>query len=176
MKIATTAVAMVLVIAIMCIGIYAATNISVGSSSNITFTAVDVYATVTVDSQKDADYERTFTANDNQGDTATDTLNFKDFAFDNQTKSYTVNVTVKNDFDLGTSNDITAVITAKAMKDGQEYTAGVTVSVDKANAVITADDTATFVITIALNTNDEDTMKNGLTGVTFNFGLEIAKA
>lgn len=188
-KMVSIVVAIAMVIAVMCVGIYAATNVNVSGQSNITFKATDVYATVTVDKQVEENdnngiFTKTFT-DENVGDDVTDTyketLNFVDFALSSKQKTATVNVTVKNDFDANSGIAINAIITAKAMYDGQEY-ADVVVTVEAVDAqynaetgvVIAENTTQNFVITISVSST---VVKNGLPdGVTFAFNMDLTRA
>lgn len=188
-KMVSIVVAIAMVIAVMCTGIYAATNVNVQGTSSITFKATDVYATVTVDSQKEENgnngvYIQTFTdANlgSSDNDIYTDALNFIDFALSSKTKTATVKATVKNDFDIDSGVLVNAIINAKAMKDGEEY-ADVIITVEAEGATYNAETgiviaeaaTQTFVITISVS---DAVVKNGLPeGVTFAFDMVLTRA
>lgn len=94
-RIALTIVAMVLALAVMSVGVYAASTINFSTTGGaITFTADDVFATVTL--TEGGTYNKTF---DENIATASETITLDAITFTDEKQSANVVLTVTNDFD-----------------------------------------------------------------------------
>lgn len=102
-RIALTIVAMVLALAVMSVGVYAASTINFSTTGGaITFTADDVFATVAL--TKGGEYSKKFDENT----TATsETITLNDITFTDETQSADIVLTVTNDFDNGQAITVT---------------------------------------------------------------------
>lgn len=172
-RILSTVATMALVATVMCVGIYAATRVDITGSGSITFTATDVYANVTIVQGADEVYSRSFGKDENPGAELSDTVTFKTFAIDPETRKATVTITVENNFETETA--IKATVTAEAKKGDATYD-GVTIAVSGEAGVTTiaAADTGTITVTIGLT---DAAVKNGVDeGVTFEFTLSLVRA
>ena len=174
-RIASTVVSMLLVAAIMCVGVFAATQVTMNGEGKITFTAEDVFATVTIDNQADgegvSDGVRTWTfdATNNPGTSLTESLNFKSMAIDPATYSTTLTITVKNNLEAG----------------GEAIAANLAVTSNNTE-LVTVESTPSYTIeagaeatTITVKFNLTEKAKQqglGADGVTFDFVLTLARA
>lgn len=158
---------LVLVVATLCVGIWAATQVSVTGSGNLSFTGSDVYATVTLESSSgvtfDASATKTITfvpGTQTQDNIAVAGLEFT--SSDMTAKTFTVKV--KNDFQ---SDSIDVVLTA-TVQESKPFTASVS---ESGTATVAAAGEKTFTVTITYTgqaSGSDDT-------ATFNFELELTK-
>ena len=175
-RIVATIVAMALVASIMCIGIYAATQVSVNGSGTISMTAKDVAATVKGTQQYNSEavtdlgtVEFALNGTEIEG-----TLNLKDtITFTSVNDTATIKLTVKNGFADKESNNVKATLTLTIPEE-----ADYTVTVDDTaytNAVTkTTKGTTDAVFTIKISmkeTSQEADLSN-----TFAFKLDLEKA
>lgn len=198
-RIITTVAAMALTIAIMCVGIFAATKVTVASSgSTISFTATnDVSATVTATKQMGTDTAESLTIPDNgenkgvftpslnQGAEYTSNVTLGDIAFTNTETTFKLSITVTNTYAVdGLSVDAKYTVTC-ANADGyltiattsqasdaataSAFTSGSTVTVAYGKSV-------TFVTEISIaNDKKDEVLQKGITGEAFGFSLELTK-
>lgn len=103
-RIFSTLTAMVLVLIVMCVGIWAATQASVTSTGgNLTFTAgSDVFATVDVDASGPGtsttlDEHFTFSGSETNAEAA-ETVTLPDFTFSSENQTYTFTIVVTNTY------------------------------------------------------------------------------
>lgn len=175
-RIVATIVAMALVASIMCIGIYAATQVSVNGSGTISMTAKDVAATVTGTQQYNSnaaiDLDPVeFVLN---GTETESTMNLKNtITFTSVNDTATIELTVQNNFVDNVNNNVKATLTLTIPDDAgytvevndAEYTAPVTeTTVGEADAVFT------IVISVK-ETSQEADFSNA-----FAFELDLEKA
>lgn len=166
-RIISTVLSLVLVVATLCVGIWAATQVSVTGSGNLSFTGSDVYATVTLESSSgvtfDASATKTITfvpGTQTQDNIAVVGLEFT--SSDMTAKTFTVKV--KNDFQ---SDSIDVVLTA-TVQESKPFTASVS---ESGTATVAAAGEKTFTVTITYTgqaSGSDDT-------ATFNFELELTK-
>lgn len=166
-RIISTVLSLVLVVATLCVGIWAATQVSVTGSGNLSFTGSDVYATVTLESSSgvtfDASATKTITfkqGTQTQNNIAVAGLEFT--SSDPTTKTFTVKV--KNDFQ---SDSIDVVLTA-TVEESKPFTASVS---ESGTATVAAAGEKTFTVTITYTgeaSGSDDT-------ATFNFNLSLTK-
>lgn len=172
-RIVSTLTTMLLVIAIMCVGIFAATQINVTGNGTLTFSAEDVYATVTVDHQAEGDggvKTWTFDKDTDPGIEMTESLHFADIAVDRATRTATVTVTVQNDFGADTGIKISAAL---VVTSNTEF---VTVSGTETATVSAGEENKkTFTVTFTLT---DKAIEEGLgaDGGEFTFSLTLTRA
>lgn len=175
-RIVSTITTMLLVIAIMCVGIFAATQINVTGNGTLTFSAEDVYATVTVEHQAEGEGVSegvktwTFDKDTDPGIEMTAPLNFADIAVDKATRTATVTVTVQNDFGADTGIKISAAL---VVTSNEEF---VTVSGTETATVSAGEENKkTFTVTFTLT---DKAIEEGLgaDGVDFDFSLTLTRA
>ncbi len=189
-RIVTTLAAIALTIVIICVGIYAATKITLNSgSSTISFTATDVSATVKAQKKMGATTAPTTLTIPNNGvfepgfetqKEFSDTIDVGNIDFTDPTDEFILEIEVKNTFTSGVY--IGAVLTAEftdekgfltmvTTADSNSYTSGSTHSIAAAQKVL-------FRITIKI-TQDEtkrnDVITHGFTGVPFSFSLVLTR-
>ena len=179
-RIITTAVSICLVFAVMCIGIYAATQVSLkGQNGTLSFNSEHVQATVLVKNTEgkllDVPDEtgKPYTYNQSEAADNTVTITGHNFTTVNETVSFTVAVT--NDFAEGASN-IKSVFTASvAGENGFEVDI---TAVDDAEGSYNAEGntiapakTLTYTVTVTY-TGAENVSAND----TFSFSLTLTKA
>ena len=103
-RIFSTLTAMVLVLIVMCVGIWAATQASVTSTGgNLTFTAgSDVFATVDLDASgagTSTTLDKTFTFSGSETNSdAAETVTLPDFTFSSENQTYTFTIAVTNTY------------------------------------------------------------------------------
>ena len=174
-RIGATIVAMALVASIMCIGIYAATQVSVNGSGTISMTAKDVAATVTGEKGKNEDGLTQFGTQTFDVSSATESYewNLDEINFTTVNDTATIKLTVKNGFADKESNNVKATLTLTIPEE-----ADYTVTVDDTaytNAVTkTTKGTTDAVFTIKISmkeTSQEADFSN-----TFAFKLDLEKA
>lgn len=166
-RIISTVLSLVLVVATLCVGIWAATQVSVTGSGNLSFTGSDVYATVTLESSSgvtfDASATKTITfkpGTQTQDNIAVAGLEFT--SSDMTAKTFTVKV--KNDFQ---SDSIDVVLTA-TVEESKPFTASVS---ESGTATVAAAGEKTFTVTITYTgeaSGSDDT-------AMFNFNLSLTK-
>lgn len=169
-RIISTVLSLVLVVATLCVGIWAATQVSVTGSGNLSFTGSDVYATVTLESSESSSV--TFDSS------ATKTITFKpgtqtqnniavaglEFTSSDMMTAKTFTVKVKNDFQ---SDSINVVLTA-TVEESKPFTASVS---ESGTATVAAAGEKTFTVTITYTgeaSGSDDT-------AMFNFNLSLTK-
>lgn len=168
-RIISTVLSLVLVVATLCVGIWAATQVSVTGSGNLSFTGSDVYATVTLESSEsssvtfDSSATKTITfkpGTQTQNNIAVAGLEFT--SSDPTAKTFTVKV--KNDFQ---SDSIDVVLTA-TVEESKPFTASVS---ESGTATVAAAGEKTFTVTTTYTgqaSGSDDT-------ATFNFNLSLTK-
>lgn len=166
---------MALAASIMCIGIYAATQVSVNGSGTISMTAKDVAATVTGEKGKNEDGLTQFGTQTFDVSSATESYewNLDEINFTSVNDTATIELTVKNGFADKESNNVKATLTLTIPEE-----ADYTVTVDDTaytNAVTkTTKGTTDAVFTIKISmkeTSQEADFSN-----TFAFKLDLEKA
>lgn len=167
-RIISTVLSLVLVVATLCVGIWAATQVSVTGSGNLSFTGSDVYATVTLESSSgvtfDASATKTITfvpGTQTQDNIAVAGL---EFTSSDPTAKKTFTVKVKNDFQ---SDSIDVVLTA-TVEESKPFTASVS---ESGTATVAAAGEKTFTVTITYTgeaSGSDDT-------AMFNFNLSLTK-
>lgn len=159
----------------MCIGIYAATQVSVNGSGTISMTAKDVAATVTGEKGKNEDGLTQFGTQTFDVSSATESYewNLDEINFTSVNDTATIELTVKNGFADKESNNVKATLTLTIPEE-----ADYTVTVDDTaytNAVTkTTKGTTDAVFTIKISmkeTSQEADFSN-----TFAFKLDLEKA
>lgn len=179
-RIITTAVSICLVFAVMCIGIYAATQVSLkGQNGTLSFNSEHVQATVLVKNTKGKllnvtdETGTTYTYNQSGAADNTVTITGHTFTEVNETVSFTVAVT--NNFAEGTST-IKSVFTASVEGENGfdvDITAagGVEDSYNEEGNTIAPAKTLTYTVTVTY-TGAETVSAND----TFSFSLTLTKA
>lgn len=131
-RIFSTLTAMVLVLIVMCVGIWAATQITIQGSGNVSFVAKDVMAkvSITVDDADSPVYEKTF----NQDSEGLDNIKMPDLGFENSEagKSHTLKIKIENMYEssininayvgCSVSEPNTADFTISGIKNDNIYT------------------------------------------------------
>lgn len=193
-RIITTVAAMALTIVIMCVGIFAATKITFGSTSSttISFEAKDVSATVTASKQMGdgAAAELTvpggtadngqFTPVFNQGQEYSGSIDIGEIKFTDVNATFTLTVTVENtfsanDIDVNAKYTVTCAnangyLAVETKVGGAAFTSGSTETVAKGTPV-------TFTTTIKIADDKKDSvLETGFSGETFSFSLELTRA
>lgn len=120
-RIITTAVSICLVFAVMCIGIYAATQVTInGTGGKLSFNADNVLATVTL---KQGDFsESDQKVSIEEGYEGPGSFTFKDVTFATTQEEKTFQVVVKNDFAEGSNIKISSKLTASVSDGNFEVT------------------------------------------------------
>lgn len=166
-RIISTVLSLVLVVATLCVGIWAATQVSVTGSGNLSFTGSDVYATVTLESSSGVTFgaSATKTITFEPGTQTQDNIAVAGLEFtSSDTTAKTFTVKVKNDFQ---SDSIDVVLTA-TVQESKPFTASVS---ESGTATVAAAGEKTFTVTITYTgqaSGSDDT-------ATFNFELELTK-
>lgn len=175
-RIVATIVAMALVASIMCIGIYAATQVSVNGSGTISMTAKDVAATVKGTQQYNSEavtdlgtVEFALNGTEIEG-----TLNLKDtITFTSVNDTATIKLTVKNGFADKESNNVKATLTLTIPEEADyTVTVGDTAYTNAVTKTTKGTTDAVFTIKISMKeTSQEADFSN-----TFAFKLDLEKA
>ena len=183
-RIICTVIAMVLVTIMMSVGIYAATRGVINGSGTVTFTAEDVFATVTAVKQKNSDAEQTldtitFNATTNPGEaTSTKNLSLGDFAFTKATDVWVLTLSITNDFAEGSNAGVglnhvadTIQVTNTEYRDYVIFnvTASGNITDDR---ILQPGETGTIAIEIRLNTASEGA-QTGIAGIGFTFSVTL---
>ena len=177
-RIGSTIAAIVLVAAVLCVGIYAATQVAINGSGNVTLEAKDVAATVSGTKQTTGEESPTslgesiVIAKDDDG--ADKTMTLGDIKFTSVNDSCTIVLTVANGFDDKENNNVNAVLTVDVHENAgyavkvneSEYVGAVTLATNGDNAAI-----FTIVISVADNADEE-----GFDAQSFGFTLTLTKA
>lgn len=166
-RIISTVLSLVLVVATLCVGIWAATQVSVTGSGNLSFTGSDVYATVTLESSSGVTFDASATKTIKfvPGTQTQDNIAVAGLEFTNSdmtAKTFTVKV--KNDFQ---SDSIDVVLTA-TVQESKPFTASVS---ESGTATVAAAGEKTFTVTITYTgeaSGSDDT-------AMFNFNLSLTK-
>lgn len=180
-RIITTAVSICLVFAVMCIGIYAAAQVSLtGQGGTLSFNSEHVQATVVVKNTEGKllsvpdETGETYTYNQSGKADNTVTITGHSFTAVNETVSFTVAVT--NGFAEGTSSNIKSVFTA-SVKGTNGFKVDITAADDaegsynaEGNTIAPAK-TLTYTVTVTY-TGAENVSAND----TFSFSLTLTKA
>lgn len=120
-RIITTAVSICLVFAVMCIGIYAAKQVTInGEGGTLSFNADNVLATVTLKQGDFSDEEQKVEIGEEHAGTGSFT--FKDVTFATTQEEKTFQVVVKNDFAEGSNIKISSKLTASVSDGNFEVT------------------------------------------------------
>ena len=191
-RLVSTITAILLLLAILSMGIYAATNITFSGSAALSFSAKDVSATVTGSSiytnAKDESKSTitTFTqlgGNDNDGiitpdwnagESETITLDLGAVAFENWNDTYAVTFTVKNTFE--TEDKVHAVFTATLGNNEDAYLVFETPDNANVECDIEKDNSQTFTITVkADETKKSEILQKGFTNVQLSVSLVLTK-
>ena len=166
-RIISTVLSLVLVVATLCVGIWAATQVSVTGSGNLSFTGSDVYATVTLESSSGVTFgaSATKTITFEPGTQTQDNIAVAGLEFtSSDTTAKTFTVKVKNDFQ---SDSIDVVLTA-TVEESKPFTASVS---ESGTATVAAGGGKTFTVTSTYTgqaSGWDDT-------ATFSFTLCLAK-
>ncbi len=185
--------AIALTLAIMSVGIYAATKLTLTpAGSNIKFTAKDVAATITGTKQMSTDAAATdleipnggvFEASFNQGQEYSDTIALGDIEFTDTTSTYTLTLNVTNDF---TETAIGVTYSASTTDTNGYVVIASTSSVDGAadaaydgsQITLAAGKTVTLKTTIKITDAAdklETILETGFENVPFTFTLDVAR-
>lgn len=122
-RIITTAVSICLVFAVMCIGIYAATQVTInGTGGNLSFNADNVLATVTLKQGDFSDEEQKVEIIESGFKTEKDEFTFKSVTFGQTEETKTFQVVVKNDFAEGSNIKISSKLAASVSDGNFEVT------------------------------------------------------
>ena len=186
-RILTTVMAMLMVVVVMTMGIWAATNVAINGSNTITFEMNDVLATVTMKESYGIVQDQNITISDsvdgkfdattahNQELTATAGLT-QNITFSAPTDTYTLEITVKNDF-VSAEQAITAELSVTALGSGLKATANnADITVDGGSCEIEIEKNTSGTITVVVSLTDlaketgVDTANGG-----FAFTLSISK-
>ena len=174
-RIVATIVAMALAASIMCIGIYAATQVSINGSGTISMTAKDVAATVTGEKGKNEEGLTQFGTQtfDVSSNTESYEWSLGEINFTTVNDTETIQLTVKNNFSNKESNNVKATLTLTIPEDAgyvvevndAAYTAAVTETTEGETDVV-------FTIKISMKeTSQEKYFSNN-----FAFKLDLEKA
>ncbi len=189
-RIVTTVAAIALTIIIMCVGIFAATKVTLNSgSSTISFTATDVSATVKATKRMGATTAATALEIPNGGVYApsfetqqeyTGTVEIGNIDFTDPTDEFILEIEVQNTFSTGVYvgavltvdyTDTNGYITVVTTTDAVAYTSGSTHVIAAAQKVL-------FRVTIKI-TQDvakrNEVITNGFSGVPFSFSLALTR-
>lgn len=189
-RIITTVAAIALTIVIMCVGIFAATKITLNSNtSQISFTAKDVSATVTANKRMGATSQATaleipnggvFEPSFNAHQEYSGEINIGNIDFTNVTSEFILEIEVQNTFSTSVyvgailkveCTDANGYVTVATTADGEAYTSGDTYSIAAAQKVL-------FRVTVKI-TKDEakrtEVITNGFENVPFNFSLDLTR-
>lgn len=177
-RIVATIVAMALVASIMCIGIYAATQVSVNGSGTISMTAKDVAATVKGTQQYNSEavtdlgtVEFALNGTETEG-----TLNLKDtISFTSVNDTATIELTVKNGFADKESNNVKATLTLTIPEDAG-YTVKVNDAAYTAAVTETTEGETDVVFTIKISMKETSQEKDFSNNFAFKLDLEKAVA
>lgn len=190
-RILTTLVAMALSFALMCFGIFAATNVKYTASNTLTFNAEDVATTVSgyfelnggtnnqLTFPGGADNDGSFTMDYNHGSSYTGEVTLPNFDFAKVTDIYRLHITVKNDFASGSGLNLTSTLTTTVTGDTNGY---ITVEYDVVGSetrTISPDGTTQYVVAIFIDPDkqsDTTLLSNGFNNITFAFELTITRA
>ncbi len=188
-RIITTVAAMALTIAIMCVGILAATKVTLTSgSSTISFTASsDVSATVTATKKMGTDTAQDLTVAENgvflpstsQGQEYSGSIELGDITFTSTDATFTLTITVANTFTAESSkvnakysvtcaNNSGYLVIATTTADGA-FTSGDTKE-------IAYDSSVTFTTTISIDSSKVNEVLESGISEAFSFSLELTKA
>lgn len=113
-RIFSTLTAMVLVVIVMCVGIWAASQATITGSGSLSFTgASDVKATVTISSKDgsiiDGSQSREFKFDGSESSsTSNQTFSFGQLVFSSGKKSYSFTITIQNDFTNKVANKLSS--------------------------------------------------------------------
>lgn len=191
-KITTTVIAMILVLALMCAGIFAATQVSLsGVGSTISYTALDVSASVRATKQmndaeaveltvpENGEYLPSFQA----GQSYAGEITIGEVVFAAITDKCTVTVTVTNTFDADVKIKA-AFSSAVTHAEGKEYVV-MTLAADgteqaSASAQNEIEAQASVTYTITLSVTEDETLRNealakGFSGIPFAFTLVVTR-
>ena len=181
-RIITTAVSICLVFAVMCIGIYAAAQVTInGTGGTLSFNADNVLATVTL---KQGDFsESDQKVSIEEGYEGTGAFTFKDVTFATTQEEKTFQVVVKNDFAAGSNIKISSKLTAsvsgenfkvtteKGIKTrGEEITGSAQVSSGEA-VDVSVGENVIYTVTVKFVGEANNTASD-----TLKFSLELTKA
>lgn len=197
-RLITTIAAIVLTLVIMSVGIYAATKITINNgATNILFSAKDVKATVTASRKMSTEETATsltitggtngqFALTDNQGESYTESITVGNIVFNKVSDTFTLTLTVKNDFDTTKEGISLKVGYSASTSDTNGYVeiaktkSGVTATTDDwTNIVVASGETLVITTTISITsdtTKQNALLVNGFNGITFSFALNIERA
>ena len=161
-KIISTLTAMVAVMLTMCVGILAAKKVSFAGNSTLSFSATDVFATVTIQEQigetasNTVFSQKTYNGSTSSGEeNLSETVSFSAFTFAKATDQIVITVTVKNDFTESTSIDVHLAATVECGSD-----------------TIQSGASETYTITLSLS---EKAQQQGVSQLTFSFDLSLSR-
>lgn len=173
-RIALTIVAMVLALAVMSVGVYAASTINFSTTGGaITFTADDVFATVAL--TEGGTYNKSF--DENTTDTS-ETITLDAITFTDENQSANVVLTVTNDFDNGqaitvtfdgsvTGTDSALISCAVSGNDGETVESAALSS----GYELAAGKTLTITVALGLTS-----AQSGVTDAAIGFTMSLARA
>ena len=180
-RLMTTIVAMCMVVLIMSMGIYAATQVTVGGTGTITFTKIDdVSANVTYAYGSTPEDTKVYTLADSEstlGD-AVAIAEAQNITFDSQEDSYTITFKVENTFDGNysinaalsqslTSNEFITMSTSYKIDDGAET------NVTEASKTISIEKDKTMTLTVVFDIVDSKYQELKETGVDLNYTIQL---
>lgn len=175
-RIFSTITAMVLVVLVMCVGIWAATQATVSGTGNLIFTTSgDVQAIVTIKSDdaiiknpEGEDYLSEWKIAFNGSESSiNETISFKELSFSSSKKTYTFNILVENDYDNKDDNKLTSSLATSIGEGANDYEIeSSVVGTEAAN-----ENSVSYTVTISYKGNYEETVSG-----TFSFSLKIGNA
>lgn len=186
LRIISTSISIVLVAALLSIGIFAATTAKVGGGNTISFTATDVFATVSMTESANGATASTvkfgvkdsvsFTDKTDTGTVgAVQTATLTNATLSDASKTYVLTITIKNDFDA--TQAIIAKATATFGTADLGYNADIQAGGAAYNAEtgleIAANTSSTIVITVSIPEDSKVAQMGGSS--TFNFTLDLTK-
>lgn len=177
-KIISTLTTMVAVMLTMCVGILAAKKVSFAGNSTLSFSATDVFATVTIQEQiGDAASNTVFSQKTYNGSTSSgeenlsETVSFSAFTFAKATDQIVITVTVKNDFTESTSIDVHLAATVES-DENQLIVIETSENLESGSDTIQSGASETYTVTLSLS---EKAQQQGVSQLTFSFDLSLSR-
>ena len=158
-RIFSTLTAMVLVVIVMCVGIWAASQATITGSGSLSFTgASDVKATVTISSQDgssiiDGSQSKEFKFDGSESSPSNQEFSFGQLVFSSGKKSYSFTITIQNDFTDKVANKLSSKLEITGV------TEPFTVTVDPADYTAEKEVSSsdlTYTVTITYSGNYEE--------------------
>lgn len=181
-RIFSTLVSLALVLAVMCVGIWAASKAEIGSTATLSFNPTDVNATVafadgnsdkTVSFFSDAQKQNALTTlsyDENNTDDVNDTF-YMEFAPLNRTsQTWVFTVTVTNDFATGSSITIDSKLSA-TVSENSSFSVDIKVGDQTAEATEVVSVGTPLVYTITISVKDDAPISSFSDTLTFSLEL-----